>query len=310
MSSAQCSIWVCEKVVCVCVCVCVCEREREREIHGSFVPWVTTPTNTHIHTYTHTHTHTHSLSFSPTPSHYLSLPVFPARTLCGTPNYIAPEILEGRKGHSFEVDVWSIGCILYTLLFGKPPFETRDIKTTYRKIRHNDYSIPAAIKVTADAEHLIRNLLHPDPSKRPSLDAILEHPFITAHFVPATLPVSALTVRPTFSGTPPMAVHDLVAESNSAHVGGAVTIAPSSSSSSSSAPASSASSSGPHGSKTAAGSGSGAARATASKQVRQPLGSINSNRQGAPTQATKTHAVPVVKVCVCVFWGCGWEEWF
>ncbi|EGD77160.1 PLK protein kinase [Salpingoeca rosetta] len=132
------------------------------------------------------------------------------KTLCGTPNYIAPEILEGRQGHSFEVDVWSIGCILYTLLVGKPPFETRDIKTTYRKIRHNDYNIPAAAKVTSDAENLIRNLLHPEPTKRPSLDAILEHPFVTAHFVPATLPVSALTVRPTFSGTPAMAVHDLV----------------------------------------------------------------------------------------------------
>lgn len=43
------------------------------------------------------------------------------RTLCGTPNYIAPEVL-GKKGHSYEVDAWSLGCILYTLLIGKPPF--------------------------------------------------------------------------------------------------------------------------------------------------------------------------------------------
>ena len=42
------------------------------------------------------------------------------KTLCGTPNYIAPEVL-GKKGHSYEVDVWSLGCILYTLLVGKPP---------------------------------------------------------------------------------------------------------------------------------------------------------------------------------------------
>ena len=46
------------------------------------------------------------------------------RTICGTPNYIAPEILEGKSGHSFEVDIWAVGVIIYTLLIGKPPFET------------------------------------------------------------------------------------------------------------------------------------------------------------------------------------------
>lgn len=44
--------------------------------------------------------------------------------MCGTPNYIAPEIVEGITGHSYEVDVWSTGVICYALLFGRPPFET------------------------------------------------------------------------------------------------------------------------------------------------------------------------------------------
>ena len=52
-------------------------------------------------------------------------------TICGTPNYIAPEVLHGAKvGHSFEVDVWSLGCIVYTLLVGKPPFQTDNVKKT------------------------------------------------------------------------------------------------------------------------------------------------------------------------------------
>ena len=57
------------------------------------------------------------------------------RTICGTPNYIAPEVLEGKNGHSYEVDIWSLGVIIYTLIIGKPPFETSNVKSTYEKIR-------------------------------------------------------------------------------------------------------------------------------------------------------------------------------
>jgi len=57
------------------------------------------------------------------------------RTICGTPNYIAPEVLEGKQGHSYEVDIWSLGVIIYTLIIGRPPFETNDVKTTYKRIR-------------------------------------------------------------------------------------------------------------------------------------------------------------------------------
>jgi polo-like kinase 1 len=50
------------------------------------------------------------------------------RTICGTPNYIAPEILDSQIGHSYEVDVWSLGVVIFTMLFGKPPYETPDVK--------------------------------------------------------------------------------------------------------------------------------------------------------------------------------------
>jgi len=61
------------------------------------------------------------------------------KTICGTPNYIAPEILENKSGHSYEVDLWSLGVVLYTMIIGKPPFETNDVKTTYKKIKMNSY---------------------------------------------------------------------------------------------------------------------------------------------------------------------------
>lgn len=64
------------------------------------------------------------------------------RTICGTPNYIAPEILDGKCGHCYEVDIWSLGVIVYTLIIGKPPFETPDVKTTYKKIKAGAYSFP------------------------------------------------------------------------------------------------------------------------------------------------------------------------
>ena len=90
------------------------------------------------------------------------------RTICGTPNYIAPEVIEGNKekrGHSFEVDVWSMGVVCFTMLVGKPPYESTDVKSTYRRILANEYSFPQG-KVSGDARHLIASMLQTDPKMR------------------------------------------------------------------------------------------------------------------------------------------------
>jgi polo-like kinase 1 len=122
------------------------------------------------------------------------------RTICGTPNYIAPEILDGKQGHSYEVDIWSLGVILYTLLIGKPPFETSDVKTTYSRIKKNSYSFPDHIIISEDAKNLISKILTLDPKKRPSLDEIMNHNFFkSAKSIPKLLPPSTLACPPSAS---------------------------------------------------------------------------------------------------------------
>ncbi len=118
------------------------------------------------------------------------------RTICGTPNYIAPEILEGRHGHSYEVDIWSLGVILYTLLIGRPPFETQDVKTTYKRIRMNVYSFPDNSSVSDQAKSLVQRILCSDPAKRPKFDEILSHPFFTSTRIPSQMPASTLACPP------------------------------------------------------------------------------------------------------------------
>ncbi|CAF3726918.1 unnamed protein product [Adineta steineri] len=140
------------------------------------------------------------------------------RTLCGTPNYskfklvffkyllnsvsfaVAPEVIN-KKGHGYEVDVWSLGCVLYTLLIGKPPFETTTLKDTYSKIRKNDYEIPSNC-ISPESCLLIQRCLQHDPQERPSMRKISQDIFFSG-FTPATLPTSVCTIAPRYSVMPP-----------------------------------------------------------------------------------------------------------
>ncbi|XP_012274826.1 serine/threonine-protein kinase polo [Orussus abietinus] len=115
------------------------------------------------------------------------------KTLCGTPNYIAPEILN-KVGHSYEVDVWSIGCVMYTLLVGKPPFETSSLRETYARIKQVQYKTPATLSKTAIT--MISSTLQGNPAKRPSVARLLKDTFFFSGFMPSSLPLSCLTMAP------------------------------------------------------------------------------------------------------------------
>ena len=122
------------------------------------------------------------------------------RSLCGTPNYIAPEILDGKTGHSFEVDIWSIGVCIYILLIGRPPFETNDVKLTYKRIRTINFSFPQNEKISNPARELIESILVLEPHKRPSLEEILKSDFMNmGTSIPKTMPQSTLACPPTIN---------------------------------------------------------------------------------------------------------------
>ncbi|XP_074516490.1 serine/threonine-protein kinase PLK4 isoform X2 [Sebastes fasciatus] len=106
----------------------------------------------------------------------LKLPTEKHFTMCGTPNYISPEVAT-RSAHGLESDVWSLGCMFYAFLMGRPPFDTDTVKNTLSKVVLGEYDMPG--HVSLEAQDLIHQLLRRDPAQRPSLSAVLDHPFMT-----------------------------------------------------------------------------------------------------------------------------------
>lgn len=104
------------------------------------------------------------------------------KTACGTPSYVAPEVLTGKQ-YGFEVDMWSCGVILYVLLCGFPPFYADNDPQLYELIQSGSYSFPSPYwdDISDNAKDLIRRLLVVDPSKRMTPVQFLLHPFITNH---------------------------------------------------------------------------------------------------------------------------------
>jgi len=96
-------------------------------------------------------------------------------TLCGTLDYLPPEMVEGRE-HDEQVDTWALGVLLYEFLVGVPPFETESHSATYRRIQRVDIRWPHGMP--DDAKDLIAKLLKKDPRQRLPLECIPKHPFV------------------------------------------------------------------------------------------------------------------------------------
>lgn len=100
------------------------------------------------------------------------------RDRCGTPAYIAPEILIGDGYEGFTVDVWSAGVVLYAMLYGNFPFKATVVEELEQQIIAGKYTLPNDI--SEEARDLLSQILCHDPQLRLTIPEIMIHPWMKA----------------------------------------------------------------------------------------------------------------------------------
>uniref|UniRef100_A0A665X8D5 MAP/microtubule affinity-regulating kinase 3 n=1 Tax=Echeneis naucrates TaxID=173247 RepID=A0A665X8D5_ECHNA len=98
-------------------------------------------------------------------------------TFCGSPPYAAPELFQGKKYDGPEVDVWSLGVILYTLVSGSLPFDGQNLKELRERVLRGKYRIP--FYMSTDCENLLKRFLVLNPGKRGTLEQIMKDRWIS-----------------------------------------------------------------------------------------------------------------------------------
>ncbi|CAF3455991.1 unnamed protein product, partial [Rotaria sp. Silwood2] len=96
-------------------------------------------------------------------------------TLCGTLDYLAPEMLNGN-GYDEKIDLWCLGVFTYEMIVGKPPFDSQTQQDTIRLIRTNELSYPSTI--SNNARHIISQLIRRNPLDRMPLNEVIKHEWI------------------------------------------------------------------------------------------------------------------------------------
>lgn len=107
------------------------------------------------------------------------------KTTCGTPNYVAPEVLSHKGYNGALADVWSCGVILYVLMSGYLPFDEIDLTSLYSKIEKAEYSCPSWFPV--GAKSLIQQILDPNPGTRIRIEEIRNDEWFQRGYVPVKL---------------------------------------------------------------------------------------------------------------------------
>jgi serine/threonine protein kinase len=102
------------------------------------------------------------------------------QTVCGTPNYVAPEVLKEVGYNGIYADVWSAGVILFVMLSGYLPFDDPNLDDLFKKIQRGDYRMCKTF--SEPVKDLISKILVVDPKKRITLDGVMKHPWFQKNF--------------------------------------------------------------------------------------------------------------------------------
>jgi serine/threonine protein kinase len=102
------------------------------------------------------------------------------QTVCGTPNYVAPEVLKEKGYNGIMADVWSCGVVLFVMLAGYLPFDDQNMNALFNKIERGEYRM--ARHFTDSAKDLIGKMLTVDPLQRITIEKIIEHPWFQVGF--------------------------------------------------------------------------------------------------------------------------------
>jgi len=126
-------------------------------------------------------------------------------TFCGTPNYLAPELLSRKTGHGKSVDIWATGVLMYYLAVGHAPFHCKSKEEIYVRLKKGEYKwpelSPSSPEIPEDLKDLVGSLLV-EEVHRPAPDAIVCHDFFQG-FIPEKLDALCRTRRPRFARLPP-----------------------------------------------------------------------------------------------------------
>ncbi|CAG8529185.1 11134_t:CDS:2 [Paraglomus brasilianum] len=137
------------------------------------------------------------------------------KTPCGTVGYTAPEIVKDER-YSKSVDIWALGCVLYTMLCGFPPFYDESIPVLSEKVAKGQYSFlsPWWDGISDAAKDLVSHLLEVDPSKRYTIKEFFEHPWVKNEPTQSS-PRAPSTFNPLATPSSPLQIEEIMSPTTS-----------------------------------------------------------------------------------------------